>query len=333
MRKHPILTILIAYCVLRVLALGVFVYTGDRPVPGGRIVVSIPPGTGAAGVGEILADHGIPLNPTLFSIAAVLSRSDTRLGSGTYELGPSVSIRDLLETFRRGAGSAVTVRIPEGATLAEVADLLSENLPMDRDSIIELAGDERFAGSVLPGTSDLEGFLFPDTYFFTLDTTEREALSIMAARFRQVYEEEILPDASANGLSRRQAVILASIIEKEARMPMERKIISGVFHNRLKIGRPIESCATVRFVLDKPKDPLTYRDLRVESPYNTYLHAGLPPGPIGNPGRASLDAAVRPADVDYLYFVARGDGSHIFSKTLEEHNRAKRMLRSNARPR
>jgi UPF0755 protein len=308
----------------------VAIYSIDRPVPGDRTFISIPRGTNAAGVAQILSESGIPIHPVVFRIASLLTRSDTKLGSGTYELESKVSIRNLLAMFRRGAGHAIPVRIPEGATLGEVADRLAATLPVNRDTIIELAGDEAYADSLLPGATGLNGCLYPDTYFFTLDTTEREALATMVKRFRQIYEEEIGSMASTDGLTRREIVILASIIEKEARVPMERKIISGVFHNRLEIGRPIESCATVRYALDKQIGALTFKDLQVDSPYNTYIHSGLPPGPIGNPGRASLDAAVRPADVDYLYFVARGDGSHIFSKSLEEHNRAKRSIRSDS---
>ncbi|HLA41159.1 MAG TPA: endolytic transglycosylase MltG, partial [Candidatus Glassbacteria bacterium] len=158
--------------------------------------------------------------------------------------------------------------------------------------------------------------------------SEESVLRLMVDRFSQVYEDLARRREPASELDRRQSVILASIIEKEAQLDRERPIISSVFLNRIAGNRPLESCATVLFVLGKHKSRLLYRDLEIESTYNTYLHRGLPPGPICSPGRASLEAALFPAQTGYLYFVARGDGSHVFSRSLDEHVQAKRRYQN-----
>lgn len=169
----------------------------------------------------------------------------------------------------------------------------------------------------------LEGYLFPDTYKVTATTTEREIIDMMLARFAREATPEFRQKAQKLGLTLHQAVILASIVEREAKVDKERPKVAAVFLNRMKKGWKLESCATVQYALGQPKARLLNKDLQIDSPYNTYKYSGLPPTPIASPGRASLQAAVNPANVDYLFFVVSQDGRHVFSRTLAEHNRAK----------
>jgi len=335
MKKYFLIALVI---LLPVLIVGTYLaveFSSRHSVPGGRMLITILEGQSAREIGSLLEDKGLPVSPGMFSLAAVITGTDKNLDSGTYELGPDFTILGLLETFEKGKGYSVEVRLLEGGTMKEFAGRLSSKLGLSESVFQELGTDSAFVDSLVPGSVSLEGFLYPDTYSFPVNTTERMVLKILVHRFDRVFDELTENDGDSTGLSKFETVILASIIEKEAKVPMERRLISGVFHNRLKIGRPIESCATIRFILDKPTLPLTYQDLSAQSPYNTYINRGLPPGPISNPGRASLEAALHPAEVDYLYFVARGDGSHIFSKNLTDHNRAKENIkngRSNRRP-
>jgi len=327
MKKYLIVSIIIIISVLIAVTYLFVEFSSKHAVPGGRILITIPEGQNASEIGTILKENGLPVLPGMFSFAALITGADKNLGSGTYELGPDFTIFGLLDTFKRGRGLSIQVRLLEGSTLKEVAGRLSSDLGLSASAIFDLASDSTFVDSLLPGEKNLDGFLYPDTYLFPVNMTERKILRLLVKRFDRVFEDLVDNQDRGAGLSRSELVILASIIEKEAKVPMERKLISSVFHNRLRIGRPIESCATIRHILDKPTRPLSYKDLSAESPYNTYLHSGLPPGPICNPGRASLEAALYPAEVEYLYFVAKGDGSHIFSKSLSEHNRAKREIK------
>ena len=179
----------------------------------------------------------------------------------------------------------------------------------------------------------LEGYLFPETYFLDPDATEEEVIERMVAQLREVFADSLYPRLDHIGLTFHEAITLASIVEREAAVAEERPIISQVFQRRLRLNRLLESCATVEYALGVHKKRLTNRDLKVESPFNTYRHRGLPPGPIGNPGAAALLATLYPAETDYLYFVARGDGRHAFSRTHTEHARAKRSIRMENRRR
>jgi UPF0755 protein len=326
MKKYIVIAIL--FIVFKGYMFTAIVLSTRHTVPGGKILITIPPGRSATQIAELLSEGGIPISPWAFTTATALTGIDKKLASGTYELGPDLSLSELLDTLTKGKGYSIQLGFPEGVSIGDVANRLDSKLGLDESVIRGLTEDPIFADSLVPGETALEGFLYPDTYMFPMNITERKAVKLMVERFDQIFDDSMKAQAGRKGLSIRESVILASIIEREAMVAMERKIISGIFHNRLRIGRPIESCATVRYILDKPTETLTYRDLEVESPYNTYTNTGLPPSPICNPGRASLEAAVKPADVEYLYFVARGDGSHIFSKTLAEHNLAKRKVKT-----
>lgn len=330
MRRYRTILLGAIFLFYKALMFSVVLFTTEHETPAGFVFLTIPHGQSAGEIGEILERQGFPINPVTFSLVTLLTGTDKKLGSGVYSIGQSFSLFELLETLTRGEGVSVKISFPEGLTSKEIAAKLSNELGLDETRVLLLAKDASFVDSLLPGGENLEGFLFPDTYLFPPNATERTALRTMVERFNHVFDDSMKSDAQRAGLSPTEAVVLASIIEKEAKIQDERRLISGVFHNRLRIGRPIESCATVRYFLQKPLEPLTYADLQTQSPYNTYLNAGLPPLPICSPGEASLEAAVHPAPVDYLYFVSKGDGSHIFSNTLDEHNLAKKKLKKNS---
>ena len=279
-------------------------------------------------IGQLLRDRGLIRSIRLFALMARLSGIESRLEAGEYRLnGLNTTYRTM---WRLTKGGAVTknVTIPEGRTLREITGILRREVATDSVRFVALARDSAFCHELGVQASTLEGYLFPDTYnlFYRMD--ERAILKTMTAHFWEVFSDSLRQRARDLGFSVHQAVILASLVEEEAQAPRERPIIAGIFQRRLRLGRALESCATVQYALGRRKARLRNRDLKIDSPYNTYLHRGLPPGPIGNPGRAALQAALYPADEGYLYFVSRGDGTHIFSKSLRAHINAKNRIKT-----
>ena len=198
---------------------------------------------------------------------------------------------------------------------------------MDSAAFVELAYDSAFCRGVGIAAPSLEGYLFPDTYYVPRNIRARTMIETMLARFRAVFDDSLAQRTRQIGFTAHEILTLASIIEREARVEEERPIISGVFHRRLKLRRPLEADPTVEYALGMRKKRLLYKDLEVDSPYNTYRYPGLPPGPICNPGRASILAALYPAETPYLYFVAKGDGTHEFTSSERDHLNAKRRIR------
>ena len=296
------------------------------------VKLDIPGGSSLRQISTVLVEKRVVNDRYSFELICKLRGLDKNLRAGTYRIPPGATCWQVIGLLMTGQGKQIRVTIPEGLTNLQVIERLRTAIPtLDNLKLKQLLEDKNFRrklGIDLPG---LMGYLFPDTYFLSAAMDEKSILSLMVGRFHEVFAELTEKRPSKTGLSPHQSVILASIIEKEAVATRERPIISSVFHNRLKRKRPLESRATVLFVLGKHKSRLLYRDLQVKSPYNTYLHRGLPPGPICSPGRESLKAAFFPVDTDYLYFVARGDGTHIFSPSLAEHNRAKRLVESSLR--
>ena len=234
----------------------------------------------------------------------------------------------LLEVLRRlESGRVVThqVTIPEGFTALDIAQLLASERLADPVRFMALVGDPALATRLgLPGPT-LEGYLFPDTYRLSRGMGEEEILQIMAARFRQVVPADIEARAERLQLDIRGVITLASLIEKEAKQDRERPIIAGVFLNRLRLSMPLQSDPTAVYGAPDPRRRVTPLDLQRKTPYNTYQNPGLPPGPIANPGLSSILAVLSPARVSYLYFVAKNDGTHFFSRTLDEHTHAVRL--------
>lgn len=276
-------------------------------------------------ISDLLVEKGAIKSGFGFQLMTKLRGLGKGLRAGDYVIPPGTSPWKVISVLTTGQGEMARFTVPEGLTDRQLIERVTSVLKhLNSEKLLRLARSDTLSAVFSLGSPSLMGYMFPDTYFVPSTINEAGVLRLMAERFLQVYGELIRDTALQNGFNRHETVILASIIEKEAVLDSERPLISSVFLNRLELGRPLESCATVLFVLGKHKSRLLYRDLGVNSPYNTYLHRGLPPGPICNPGRASLAAALYPSDTKYLYFVARGDGSHEFNRSHTEHERAKR---------
>ncbi|MBI2265102.1 MAG: endolytic transglycosylase MltG [Armatimonadetes bacterium] len=291
---------------------------------GEPVVFVIMPGAPSASIARELEERRIIKSALYFRIAARLARGENRIKTGEYRIGSHMSPAQILDKFMRGEVVTHRLTIPEGYNNRQIAELLDQSGITPKDEFLTaLAGRSCLltpeGTESLPG---LEGCLFPDTYFFPLATPAENVIGTLTNRFRELLLS-LLARKPTTPLRLREAIILASLIEMEARVPEEYPIISAVYHNRLRIGMRLECDATIQFLLSSPKEFLLYSDLSIPSPYNTYLHDGLPPGPICNPGLRSLEAALFPSKVDYLYYVVKGDsGAHMFSRTYEGHLQA-----------
>ncbi len=294
--------------------------------PGAPVVnVDIAPGSSSAAIAAVLARQGVIKSALGFRVAAYLSGLDRQLKPGHYLISPGLSLSEIIRQLAAGTDDALEFTIPEGYTVRQIAALLQQKgIAREEDFLRAAAGDYpfEFLRDLPPGPERVQGFLFPDTYQVTPEARAEDIVMLMLRQFDQVYREVSREKDPALPYNTRQIVTMASIVEREAQVDAERPLIAGVFYNRLQRGMRLESCATVEYLLPEPKAVLTYQDLAIDSPYNTYRVNGLPPGPIANPGRAALQAALKPAATGYLYFVAKPDGSHHFSRTLAEHNQA-----------
>jgi len=302
------------------------------PRPPGKMLFRIPSDASAAQVALRLQERGLIRNHRLFLIAARVRGVDRKFRAGWYLIPGGLSALRLMDGLASGRlkAPAISVTLPEGLTNKEQARLFESAGLCSQEEFLKAAADSQAFKDVvrfpLPKGS-LEGYLFPDTYLFERGTPPAKIVETMLRTFEKKAYLPLQEAFAKAPLRFEESVILASLVEAEARVPHERPIIAGVYLNRLRMGKRLECDATVQYALGERKKRLLYSDLEVQSPYNTYLHPGLPPGPICNPGLASLQAAVKPADVPYLYYVARGDGSHIFSRTFSEHQRAIREIR------
>lgn len=304
---------------------------GSSGGPGVRVV--IPAGSNFSTAVDSLSRAGVIGSPRLFKLYASARNRDRSLKAGTYAFERDASWNDVLDALTRGKGLVHNVTIPEGFALASIAKVLGRAIAVPPESVLAAAGDSALRRRLDVPTPSLEGYLFPDTYAFAEGTSPREAVGVLVARFEQVWKPEWDARLQALAMSRHDVMTLASIIEKEARLPEERPVISAVYHNRLRIGMPLQADPTVQYALGRHVDRVLYRDLEVDSRYNTYKYKGLPPGPIASPGAASIEAALFPANVPYLYFVAHPDGHHEFRRTFSEHTAARAQIRRDNPPR
>jgi UPF0755 protein len=301
---------------------------GVMPRPGGTAVrVVIPTGASFRAAALALSDSHVIAWPRLFRVYAFVGRRDRAVRPGTYVLHRDIGWAQALDAVTHGRGLVRLMTIPEGWDLASIVPLLARILDADSDSVAAAVRDTALRREVSDPAPTLEGYLYPDTYSFPDSTPPRAAVAIMVREFERAWQPSWDAHRQALGMTRHEAVTLASIIEKEARLPEERPVISAVYHNRLRLNMPLQADPTVEYALGRHVEHLYFKDLTVESPYNTYRHTGLPPGPIASPGKHSLEAAVLPADVPYLYFVATADGHHEFRTTLAEHDSAKKEIR------
>lgn len=321
--------LLFALLVVLVLAAAVAVMVNSRvhgPYKGystAEQFVEIAPGSSVPAIGRRLEEAGVVRSARFFRLAVRLSGVGT-LKAGDYRFDQPMSAADVARKLERGDVYFRTITFREGLTVREMAEIFEREGFGPRDAFVQAASRAELIHPLDPAASDLEGYLFPDTYALPRRVTAERLVEIMVARFRREFETKLPARAEAIGRTVREVVTLASLVEKETGKPEERRVVSGVYTNRLRIGMGLQCDPTVIYALHRDGvdvKNLTREHLRYDSPYNTYRYAGLPPGPIAAPGRASVDAAIDPADVPYLYFVSRNDGSHVFATTLQEHNR------------
>ena len=297
---------------------------GDAPAEGDTVVFTVAPGATFEQVTDTLVARGLIRRPLLFRAYGRLRRDDRNVRSGTYALAAGTLWVNLLDALVEGRVRMVSVTIPEGFTLPQIAARIAGITELAADTVrARLGGDGAHDRWDLPGPG-LEGYLFPDTYLFAGGVPLDAVVGALSERYRSYWTPERRARAAELELSEREVVTLASIIQAEARVFDEMPSISAVYHNRLRIGMLLQADPTVLYALGGHRPRLLFAaiDSVADNPYNTYTQGGLPPGPIGAPGADALDAALYPADADYLYFVANADGSHTFSRTLTEHNRA-----------
>lgn len=296
------------------------------------VLVTIPSGANAHTIGQILARKHLVRKAPGFVLAARWAGVAGKMKAGHYELSPAMSPREIATRIALGLTANDFVTIPEGYTLVQIAHRLSEHHMADEAKFLAMAqtqGRSFTAAGFQPPDDNLEGYLFPDTYRIPRGTTERGIITQMLRDFQQhvlTEPNKALIARYPGGLA--DAVNLASLVEREAETDGDRPLIAAALSNRLKRGMRLQCDATIQYALPQHKTRLLYADLRVDSPYNSYKYAGLPPTPICSPGLPSIEAALKPADVNYLFYVARPDGSHIFSATLAEHDRAVAQMRA-----
>jgi peptidoglycan lytic transglycosylase G len=324
--KRFILITLGVVILMCAIALGWTFVSLSRPYKGyneAETFVDIPAGSGPATMGRRLADAGIVRNAALFRAAVWMRGAGRRLQAGEYRFDQPATPLEVVDRLARGDVYVRSITFREGLTIRQMAAVFEEQGFGPAAAFRAAASNPDLIHETDPAATDLEGYLFPDTYSLPRRATAAQLVSHMVARFT-AQTPELQSWAAAKGLSTRQLVTLASIVEKETGRADERPLVAAVYSNRLKIGMGLQCDPTVIYALERAgryTGNLRRDDLQFDSPYNTYRYAGLPPGPIASPGLASLKAAADPADVPYLYFVSRNDGSHAFAATLEEHNR------------
>ncbi|MCQ6278197.1 endolytic transglycosylase MltG [Bacillus sp. EB600] len=300
-------------------------------------IIEIPAGTTITGIASILESKGIVKDARVFTYYVKL-KNESAFMAGSYELSPSMSVSTIINHLKAGrVNPVVTITIPEGTQLKEIAQIIAKAINKPESDVFNQLNDKTYVSTLVAKypevlTNDifnskimypLEGYLFPATYpFYKSNLTVDEIVTVMLDKTNKVlaaYRDQI----KQKQLTTHQLITMASLIEEEASVKADRNKISSVFYNRLQKGMPLQTDPTVLYAQGKHKERVLYQDLEVNSPYNTYKNVGLPPGPISNAGKVSIEAALYPAQTDYYYFLATADGSVIFSKTLAEHNREK----------
>lgn len=304
------------------------------PHPGGDpLVVTVPPGSSAWEIGTLLAQRGLVADPRAFSVAASWLGVGGQLQAGEYRLSPGTTVTALVRSLQQGRDRLVRVAIPEGRRAEEVAEIIAATGVAGQDELLRLINQGTLPNldTGRPPGSTLEGYLFPDTYLVPPDFGAAAFISLLGETFDRKVPPALRAQSSTHGLTFHQALVLASIVERETAVPEERALIAGVFLNRLQAGIPLAADPTIQYALALDplqrrqsgwwKRELTLEDIAVTSPFNTYRTPGLPPAPICNPGLAAIEAVLHPQATDYLFFVARPDGTHAFAATFDEHQR------------
>src|SRR5689334_2617793 len=320
MRRREMRTAVIAACV--------FVAACAGEPHGTPVRVIVPRGASFGQAADSLAKNGIIGSQKLFTLYGRIVGGDRNIKPGTYLLKHGTPWNSIIDALNGGHGLVNTVTIPEGWTIAQITPALARTLKVPAESVTAAVRDTALLARLDVPNPTLEGYLFPDTYAFPLGTTARQAVREMVYSFERRWKPSWDSAALAMKINRNDLVTMASIVEKEARLPEERPVIAAVYYNRLRKGMLLQADPTVQYALGHHVGRVLYKDLAIKSPYNTYVNKGLPPGPIASPGVASLAAAASPANVQYLYFVASQDGHHEFRMTLEQHANAVRQVRA-----
>lgn len=313
MKKKTIAAVLFIFFLLILTIVSILVQTGGG---GEEKEIFIPKGFNAGQIAGFLDDSGIIRNRHFFLASVYLLGQQNNLKAGAYKLSAGMTNSGIIMKLKKGdivPAEVIRVTFPEGSSVYKISKILGQK-------------EYLYAEQFYSVNAAMEGYLFPDTYIFDKGSKPDVLAKIMNKRFKEVVLPYWEHNKDKTEYNLHQILTLASIIEKEAQKAEERPIISSVFHNRLDINMALDSCPTIKYALNDPTPKVYLWQLKVKSPYNTYLNRGLPPGPICNPGLESIKAAIYPAKTKYFYFVAKKDGSHIFSRTLEEHNRAKAKI-------
>lgn len=297
-------------------------FFGTPKGPGKTITFEIKSGQGAKSLARILKEEEVIRKRWVFLLGHSLFYAPKSIKAGEFSLLLPLPVNELLRIFTEGRALLYPVTVPEGLTRLETAELLESLSVAEKQIFLKASSDPKSILELDPQAEDLEGYLFPETYHFPKSVEADAIVASMVAQFKTVFNSEWQKRAEEAGWSVREVVILASLIEKETSLPEERARVSAVFHNRLKKGMKLDCDPTIIYALKQEgqfSGRLRTKDLELDTPYNTYIYGGLPPGPIGNPGREAIAAALYPEKNDFLYFVSKNDGSHHFSTTLREH--------------
>ena len=293
---------------------------------GKTVLIKVRSGATSGEIADILSEKQLIKNRDAFLFAAKSAGLDKSLQAGEYSLSRSMNARQIIEVMVKGVTADIQITIPEGYTVEQIAALLEEKGLARKDRFLKLAKDYApfDRAESRPGVKyRAEGFLFPETYRINRGASEEEILKILSQEFAKKFDQDLQAQVKASGMSTYDVIILASLIEREVQLAKERPMVARVFLNRIKIDMPLQSCATIQYILGYAKEDLTIADTQLPSPYNTYLNFGMPPGPVANPGLPSIKAALNPIEGDWLYFVVDGKtGGHRFSRTLAEHEAA-----------
>ncbi|MGI6128556.1 MAG: endolytic transglycosylase MltG [bacterium] len=335
LRQRLIGILVIAFMLL--LSTGINYLQPYQPHGTASVTIEVPPSATAAYVAQLLQEKKIIKSSLAFRLLGKFTGQEKMIKAGQYVLSPSQTPQEILLALSTGktVDTAVKVTIPEGYTVRQMARLLADQGLTDEQDFLEIAqnGDleTKYFSEPVPAEVEFkwEGFFFPDTYFFSPDTSSKEIAQRMLERMDEIWAKEIqgTTDLPVN-LSPREFITMASLVEREAMVDHERPLVAAVFYNRLRQNMLLQSCATVQYLFPEAKPVLSTQDTEIPSPYNTYLHMGLPPGPIAAPGRAAIRSVLQPSDFEALYFVAKPDGSHAFSNTFEEHLANQRKYQS-----
>jgi UPF0755 protein len=321
-KKHFVLLILAAVAIVYFALLINYSASAIDSKKNATLTVDIPTGSGFLKITEILNDAGLIKSRILFYSLALTKRAMRSIRAGEYEFNSAMTPSMMIDRLLRGEIKTYRVTIPEDFSVKEIAARLMEYKLIDEEDFFSLADDEDFLNSLGIKTESIEGYLFPDTYLLDRSMSTRQIMKLMVNRFWKKVTPEMIKRAEEIGFNLNELITLSSIIGKESGANSEKTNISAVFHNRLRKKMRLQSDPTAVYDLDKFKGKVLKSHLRRNSPYNTYVITGLPPGPIANPGIDSIKAALYPAAVNYLYFVSKNDGTHFFSPNLEMHNQA-----------